>query len=160
MAQLCQLRVIVAETHDQSDFFNRLLVAGSPFPQCVLKAGDVRDLSIRRRQQVGRQGLQAAQDDVPVAVDESRQERLALQDLGAALAALPAEAAAEEIQTQVYEVGKRHDFADLKSWFRALYEILLGQTQGPRMGSFFALFGLPESVSLIRRALAGEDLGA
>jgi lysyl-tRNA synthetase class 1 len=44
--------------------------------------------------------------------------------------------------------------------FRALYEILLGQTQGPRMGSFIALYGQAESVALIRRAIAGEDLGA
>jgi lysyl-tRNA synthetase class 1 len=39
-----------------------------------------------------------------------------------------------------------------------LYEILLGQTQGPRMGSFIALYGLPETVALIQRAIKGEDL--
>ena len=69
-------------------------------------------------------------------------------------------AEAEAIQAQVYEVGKRHPFADLKAWFRALYEILLGQSTGPRMGSFIALYGIDESVTLIRRALAGEDLAA
>ncbi|WP_158246460.1 hypothetical protein [Thalassospira sp. GB04J01] len=42
----------------------------------------------------------------------------------------------------------------------SLYEILLGQEQGPRMGSFIALYGLDESVALIDRALAGEDLSA
>ncbi len=85
-------------------------------------------------------------------------ERAALEDLLAELEALPGDAEAEAIQTQVYEVGKRHPFPDLKSWFRALYEILLGQSQGPRMGSFFALYGLAESKALIGRALAGEDL--
>ena len=60
----------------------------------------------------------------------------------------------------VYEVGKRHPFPDLKTWFKTLYEVLLGQSQGPRMGSFFALYGLEESRALLKRALAGEDLGA
>ena len=70
------------------------------------------------------------------------------------------DAEAEAIQFEVYEVGKRHPFPDLRSWFKALYEILLGQSQGPRMGSFFALYGLAESIRLIERALAGEDLNA
>ncbi|MCZ6447221.1 MAG: lysine--tRNA ligase, partial [Alphaproteobacteria bacterium] len=53
---------------------------------------------------------------------------------------------------------KRHQFEDLRAWFRALYEILLGQSQGPRMGSFMALYGLPEPLALIERALNGDDL--
>ncbi len=80
-------------------------------------------------------------------------EQTALADLLAALEALPDDAPAEAIQTVVYEVGKRHPFEDLKSWFKALYEILLGQEQGPRLGSFFALYGLPESRALIAKAL-------
>ncbi|MFQ6017335.1 MAG: lysine--tRNA ligase [Kiloniellaceae bacterium] len=85
-------------------------------------------------------------------------ERAALADLLAELQALPGDADGETIQTQVYEVGKRHDFPDLRAWFKALYEILLGQEQGPRMGSFIALYGLKESIALIRRVLAGADL--
>ena len=90
----------------------------------------------------------------------SEMERAALQDLESTLAALPASADAEAIQTQVYEVGKRHPFPDLRSWFQALYEILLGQAQGPRMGSFIALYGLAETLVLLRKVLAGEPLGA
>lgn len=82
-------------------------------------------------------------------------ERAALTDLAAVLRKLPAGSAAEAIQTEVYEVGKRHDFANLRAWFQALYEILLGQSQGPRMGSFIALYGRDETVTLIERALAG-----
>ena len=85
-------------------------------------------------------------------------ERAALDDLRAVLATMPAGAGPEAIQTEVYEVGKRHPFESLRDWFRALYEILLGQSQGPRMGSFIALYGLAETVALIERALAGEDL--
>jgi len=87
-------------------------------------------------------------------------ETAALQDLIATLEALPADAAAEDIQTQVYEVGKRHAFEDLKAWFKALYETLLGQSTGPRMGSFIALYGIEETKALIARVLAGEDLAA
>ena len=87
-------------------------------------------------------------------------ERAALDDLRAVLAAMPPGTEAEAIQTEVYEVGKRHPFETLRDWFRALYEILLGQSQGPRMGSFIALYGLAETVALIDRALAGEDLAA
>jgi len=87
-------------------------------------------------------------------------ERAALDDLVAALNALPADADAETIQTEVYEVGKRHDFENLRDWFKALYEVLLGQSQGPRFGSFVALYGKDESVDLITRVLAGESAAA
>jgi len=87
-------------------------------------------------------------------------ERKALEDLLAELERLPAAADAETIQTQVYEVGKRHAFENLRAWFKALYEILLGQSEGPRMGSFIALYGLEETKDLVRRALQGENLGA
>ncbi len=89
----------------------------------------------------------------------SETEAAAMADLADTLAALPAGAEAEAIQYEVYEVGKRHGFEELRAWFRALYEVLLGQSQGPRMGSFIALYGVAEMVTLIRRTLAGEDLG-
>ena len=85
-------------------------------------------------------------------------ETKALEDLVSTLEALADDAGAEAIQSEVYEVGKRHDFENLREWFKALYEILLGQEQGPRMGSFIALYGISETVALIRRVLAGEDL--
>ena len=66
----------------------------------------------------------------------------------------------ENLQTLVYEVGKAHGeaFKSLRDWFKALYQVLLGQDQGPRMGSFIALYGVPESIALLDRAIAGEDL--
>ncbi len=90
----------------------------------------------------------------------SEAEIAALEDLSKTLKAIPAGSDGAEIQTQVYEVGKRHNFENLKDWFKALYEILLGQSQGPRMGSFIALYGIEETVSLIGRAIAGEDLSS
>ena len=87
-------------------------------------------------------------------------EVAALRDLSAALVALPGDADAETIQNTVYEVGKSHDFAKLRDWFKALYEILLGQSQGPRMGSFIALYGRDETVSLIDKVLSGQAIDA
>jgi len=54
----------------------------------------------------------------------------------------------------VFEVGKRHPFESLRAWFQALYETLLGSSQGPRMGSFIALYGIDNSRKLIAEALA------
>jgi lysyl-tRNA synthetase class 1 len=84
-------------------------------------------------------------------------ERAALVELDAALAKLPGDATAEAIQHEVFEIGKRHFSKEqLRQWFQALYEILLGQSQGPRFGSFVALYGRAESRGLIGRALSGE----
>jgi lysyl-tRNA synthetase class 1 len=81
-------------------------------------------------------------------------EIAALQALDSGLAALPADARAEDIQNLVYEIGKTGGFAELRDWFRALYETLLGSSQGPRMGSFIALYGIDNSRRLIAEALA------
>jgi lysyl-tRNA synthetase, class I len=87
-------------------------------------------------------------------------EVTALGQLADKLEALGADAEHEAIQTEVYAIGKENGYENLRDWFKALYETLLGQSQGPRMGSFLALYGVNESVTLIRRALAGEDLSA
>ena len=81
-------------------------------------------------------------------------EVAALERLDAALAALPADASAEDIQNEVYEIGKTGGFETLRDWFRALYETLLGTSHGPRMGSFIKLYGIDNSRALIAGALA------
>ncbi len=83
-------------------------------------------------------------------------ERAAMEDLVARFKALPAGADAEAIQNEVFEAGKAAGFEPLRAWFTALYEVLLGQSQGPRFGSFAAIFGLDRTIALIERALAGE----
>ena len=87
-------------------------------------------------------------------------EAAALADLGTALRTMPAETTAEDFQTAVYDVGKRHGIEPLRNWFKAIYEVLLGQSQGPRFGSFIALYGRDETCGLIDAALRGEDLSA
>jgi lysyl-tRNA synthetase, class I len=80
-------------------------------------------------------------------------EAAALRDLDGRLAALPDDADAEAIQTEVYECGKAHPFETLRDWFKTLYETLLGTAQGPRMGSFIALYGIDNTRKLIAGAL-------
>lgn len=81
----------------------------------------------------------------------TEEERKALEDLAQGLKGL--ERNSELIQTEVFEVGKRHNYTNLRDWFKALYQILLGQDEGPRMGSFIALYGVDETVKLIKEAL-------
>ncbi|MEE4316910.1 MAG: lysine--tRNA ligase [Erythrobacter sp.] len=83
-------------------------------------------------------------------------EVAALWALDAALAKAPADMSAEDLQTIVYEIGKQAEFGfeNLRDWFKALYETLLGSEQGPRMGSFIALYGIAPTRQLIAEALA------
>ena len=86
-------------------------------------------------------------------------ERAAMEALSNRLGGMEETATAEELQTVVFEIGKTHEFENLRDWFKALYEVLLGQSQGPRFGSFIELYGVDATKTLIDRALAGEDLG-
>lgn len=79
-------------------------------------------------------------------------ERTAITELYQRLADLPKDARGEDIQNLVYEIGKAHRFEPLRDWFKALYEVLLGQSQGPRFGSFVELYGIAET----RRLIAGR----
>ncbi|MBD3766043.1 MAG: lysine--tRNA ligase [Rhodobacterales bacterium] len=83
-------------------------------------------------------------------------ERAAIEDLRARLAAWDGPVQDEALQSMVFAVGKAHGFEPLRDWFRALYEVLLGASEGPRFGGFIALYGVAETLALIDRALAGE----
>jgi lysyl-tRNA synthetase class 1 len=98
--------------------------------------------------------------------EPSAGERTALSDLRDALSQLPAEASAEDIQNLVYEIGRRDPFLDpvkkgkdgrpgvSLDWFNMLYQVLLGQEKGPRFGSFVAVYGIANAITMIDAALA------
>ena len=86
-------------------------------------------------------------------------ERQALQALADRLATVPEGSNGEGLQNLVYEVGKAHAFEPLRTWFSALYEVLLGQPQGPRFGGFIELFGVDNTRALIAKALRGDLVG-
>ncbi|WP_170516807.1 lysine--tRNA ligase [Ruegeria atlantica] len=83
------------------------------------------------------------------------QEREALEALKTALEAYDGPIEDEALQSVVYSIG-RERFDPMRGWFTALYEVLLGASQGPRFGGFIALYGVPETIALIDKALAGE----
>ncbi len=82
-------------------------------------------------------------------------ERAAIEDLVARLRVWDGGLNDEALQSMVFAVGKDHGFDPLRDWFKALYEVLLGASDGPRFGGLIALYGVEETVALIERALAG-----
>ena len=86
----------------------------------------------------------------------SDQEHAALTDLAGRLSAVDAAQATdgEALQTLIFSVGKDHDFENLRDWFKAIYEVCLGQSQGPRFGSFVAIYGPENTAQLIKDVLA------
>ena len=76
-------------------------------------------------------------------------ERAALKDLVDRLhdPACPTEP--DELQRLLYSIGRIHQFDPMRDWFRCIYEVVFGTSQGPRFGSFISLFGPCETARLI-----------
>ena len=87
-------------------------------------------------------------------------ERAAMEDLVARLKLWQGGLDDEALQSMVFAVGKDHGFEPLRDWFKALYEVLLGASDGPRFGGFIALYGIEETVALIEKALDGGLVAA
>ncbi len=86
----------------------------------------------------------------------SDKERAAMEDLLTRLRVWEGTNDAEGLQSLVFAVGRDHGFEPLRDWFKALYEVLLGASEGPRFGGFIALYGVAETIALMERALRGE----
>jgi lysyl-tRNA synthetase class 1 len=84
-------------------------------------------------------------------------EVAAMRDLLERLRSLGADPGAEALQHEVYEAGKAHGFENLREWFQALYECLLGHSRGPRMGGFIAVYGVEPTAALIEEAIARSE---
>ncbi len=90
----------------------------------------------------------------------SEQEKAAFLDLASRLRSLPTDTTdGEAVQAEVYAVGKAHEFEPLRAWFAALYEVLLGASQGPRFGSFAAIYGVSQTADLLEDGAAGALVG-
>ncbi len=60
----------------------------------------------------------------------------------------------EEIQTEIYTVGKENGYKDnLRDWFKLIYQVIFGDENGPRMGFFISFFGLNETIELIKNKI-------
>ncbi len=86
----------------------------------------------------------------------NNKEKLALQDLANEIKKADNNIIndASQIQTMIFSIGKKHGYEkNMREWFLTLYQILLGQDQGPRMGSFIALYGQDNFLQLIDQKL-------
>lgn len=81
------------------------------------------------------------------------QERAAMEELAQTLMTTAPKSDGDTIQSIIFSIGKKHAFLNLRDWFKALYQVLFGQDQGPRFGSFVALYGPRETAQLIQEKL-------
>ena len=82
----------------------------------------------------------------------NEKEKKALQDLVKRLEDCKDQMDPEAIQTIVYSVGKDNGYQEnLREWFKAIYEIIFGDQDGPRMGFFISFFGIKETIELINK---------
>ena len=81
-------------------------------------------------------------------------EKKALLELTQEIQKMPEGLSPEEMQTIVFTVGKNYYAKEeLRNWFKAIYEVVFGDEQGPRMGSFICFFGKQETIDLINNSL-------
>ena len=60
----------------------------------------------------------------------------------------------EDIQTEIYSVGKNNGYKEnLREWFKLIYEVVFGVENGPRLGFFISFFGREEMISLIKEKI-------
>ena len=79
------------------------------------------------------------------------------EDILGLLKTIDTELSSEEIQTQIYEIGKKHNFVNLRDYFKLVYQVLLGQEEGPRLGSFIKLYGIKKTCKLLEDALNNNE---
>ena len=84
-------------------------------------------------------------------IDETN--RLIFEDIKSLLKKTNNNSNSEAIQTEIYEIGKKHNFNNLRDFFKLVYLVLLGQEQGPRLGSFIKLYGIDKTLELIEDKL-------
>lgn len=85
-----------------------------------------------------------------VYLEPNAEHKIILGQILTMLNALPNNATSEQIQEQLYDIGTKAGYENLRDYFKELYQILLGQTEGPRLGSFIKLFGINETKKLIQ----------
>ena len=82
----------------------------------------------------------------------NEKEKVALKALIKSLDNCNDKMAPEDIQTNIFTVGKENGYKEnLREWFKLIYEVVFGDENGPRMGFFISFFGVNETKELIRK---------
>ena len=83
-------------------------------------------------------------------------EKKGIKELIKSLSVLNEENTSDEIQSLVFSIGKKLEYENLRDWFKGLYQTVLGQSEGPRMGSFIKLYGIKSTIQLLENVLEGK----
>ena len=89
--------------------------------------------------------------------DPNKDEIFIFNDLIVSLKKLPHDADAETIQTEIYQIGKKHKFENLRDWFKLIYQVLFGKDDGPRFGTFVAIYGVDKTIDLINEKIGSKN---
>ncbi|MDC0073913.1 lysine--tRNA ligase [Alphaproteobacteria bacterium] len=87
----------------------------------------------------------------------TKNENLAMEALVSELQKIDINSDGSDIQNIIYKVGKEYNFENLRDWFGAHYEVLFGQKEGPRIGSFVTLYGIDNYINLIKSSLSRDS---
>lgn len=63
----------------------------------------------------------------------------------------------DAVQILSFEVAKNNNLM-IKDWFRFLYQVLLSQESGPKIGSFICLYGIEPTIKKIELYLKGSEV--
>ena len=81
----------------------------------------------------------------------NNEEKKALLNLIKMLENSPENLEPEDIQTNIYTVGKENGYKEnLRDWFKLIYEVVFGVENGPRLGFFISFFGVKNTIKLIK----------
>tara|TARA_B100000929_G_scaffold70429_1_gene53783 strand:- start:508 stop:1134 length:627 start_codon:yes stop_codon:yes gene_type:complete len=79
------------------------------------------------------------------------------EDLVTRLKKLDLNVDAETIQTEIYQIGKDYKFENLRDWFKLIYQVLFGKEDGPRFGTFVAIYGIDKTIELINERIGNNN---
>ena len=85
--------------------------------------------------------------------EPSNDEKLIFKDLASRMSKIGDSADPEVYQTEIYQVGKDYKFENLRDWFKLIYQVLFGKDDGPRFGTFVAIYGVNETIKLINEKI-------
>ena len=85
--------------------------------------------------------------------EPSNDEKLIFKDLASRMSKIGDSADPEVYQTEIYQVGKDYKFENLRDWFKLIYQVLFGKDDGPRFGTFVAIYGVKETIKLINEKI-------
>ena len=83
----------------------------------------------------------------------NKEETIAIDKLIKEIRDFNKQISAEDYQKIIYKIGKDICPDNLRKWFICLYQILFGSDSGPRLGSFFNVYGKQKVLSLLKEAI-------